>query len=384
MDSISLTLVLLIALLIIFGLIEKHFHLNALKKIPIRIHVNGTRGKSSVARLIAAGMRAGGLRTYAKTTGTTPRIINEKGSDVLIHRLRSASIGEQIKLIRYFSKKKPDVLIMECMAVNPQYQWVSEHGIVQSTLGVITNVRPDHLDEMGTTNKEIAYSLSNTIPFNSKIITAESENLKYLEEISNKRNSIIEKSDEKKIDKKYLDDFPYIEHPENIALALHVCRELGVSTKEALKGMLKTTPDPGALFIWNLRFESSKCRFISGFAANDPSSTYMVWKLITQRFNNKKCIFLNTRDDRRYRTIQLIELVLNSIQPDLFIIRADNVQNIIKNYDFDKKKIIAYDMASTPSDVASKIVQLDGYSILGIGNIVGWGENFIDKLKEYQ
>ena len=384
MDSISLTLVLLILLIIIFGLIEKKFHLNALSKIPIRIHINGTRGKSSVARLIAAGMRAGGLRTYAKTTGTTPQIINEKGNDIPIHRLRSASIGEQIKLIRYFSKKKPDVLIMECMAVNPQYQWISEHGIIQSTLGVITNVRPDHLDEMGTTNKEIAYSLSNTIPFNSKVITAERENINYLEKIANKRNSTIEKSNETKIEKKYLDDFPYIEHPENIALALHICKEVGVNEKAALKGMLKTKPDPGALFIWNLKLNTNKCRFISGFAANDPSSTYMVWKLIKQRYQGKSCIFLNTRDDRRYRTIQLIELVLNSIKPDLFIVRGNNIKHNIESYNFNKEKIVMFDMSSKPNAVAEKIVSLNGFNILGIGNIVGWGEEFINKLKEYQ
>ena len=181
-------MLLLILLLIIFGLIEHYLHLNALKNIPVRIHINGTRGKSSVTRLIAAGTRAGGLRTYAKTTGTTPRIINEKGNDILIHRLRSASIGEQIKLIRYFSKKSPDVLIIECMAVDPQYQWISEHDIVKSTLGVITNIRPDHLEQMGTSSKQIAYSLCNTIPFNSKIITAEKENFSYLDEITKKRN----------------------------------------------------------------------------------------------------------------------------------------------------------------------------------------------------
>ena len=64
------------------------------------------------------------------------------------------------------------------MAVNPQYQWVSEHKIVKSTLGVITNVRPDHLDEMGSTEKQIAYSISNTIPFNSSIVTSEKKHLK--------------------------------------------------------------------------------------------------------------------------------------------------------------------------------------------------------------
>ena len=65
--NIIVFLVALITLLIIAGIIEYYNHYKSLRKLPIRIHVNGTRGKSSVARLIAAGMRAGGLRTYAKT-----------------------------------------------------------------------------------------------------------------------------------------------------------------------------------------------------------------------------------------------------------------------------------------------------------------------------
>ena len=79
--SISILLSLIIIILIL-GFIEIIFHLKALKKIPIRIHVNGIRGKSSVVRLIAAGLRESGLKTFAKTTGTIPRIINEKGNDV--------------------------------------------------------------------------------------------------------------------------------------------------------------------------------------------------------------------------------------------------------------------------------------------------------------
>ena len=48
---------------------------------------------------------------------------------------------------------------MECMAVNPQYQWISEHRIIRSNISVITNVRKDHLDEMGLTNKDKIFSL---------------------------------------------------------------------------------------------------------------------------------------------------------------------------------------------------------------------------------
>ena len=383
MDPILTTLSVLVIILIIFGLFENYFHQKALANIPIRIHVNGTRGKSSVTRLIAAGLRGGNLKTFAKTTGTTPRIINDKGKDIEIHRLRSASIGEQIKLMRYFSNKKPDALVIECMAVNPQYQWVSEQSIVRSTLGVITNIRPDHLDEMGTTNEEIAYSLSNTIPFNSKIVTAEHQTFEPLEVISKQRNSIIEQSDINDINSDYLDKFPFIEHPENIALALKVCLLMGISRGVALEGMLQTIPDPGSLFIWDIKNENNKCKFISGFAANDPSSTKMVWNLVSQRFNYKSCIFLNTRNDRRYRTIQLMELVLSDIKPDLFIIRADNVKSILDNHKVDKNKVIVFNMSSNPDELVDCIVNLNNYYVLGIGNIVDWGEKFINKLKGY-
>ena len=42
------------------------------------VHVNGTRGKSTVSRLIEAGLRAGGLRVFCKTTGTDPMTIDGK------------------------------------------------------------------------------------------------------------------------------------------------------------------------------------------------------------------------------------------------------------------------------------------------------------------
>ena len=65
----------------------------------------------------------------------------------------------------------------------------------------------------------------------------------------------------------------------------------------------------------------------------------MVWNLVSSRFKSKSCIFLNTRNDRRYRTIQLVDLVLKDIKPDLFIIRADNVSSILNSYEFDKKRL---------------------------------------------
>ena len=111
----------LVILLFMAGILEFQDHQSSLDAIPLRIHVNGTRGKSSVTRLIAAGLREGGLRTFAKTTGTAPRVIDAEGKDRIIHRLRLPSIGEQVRLLKYFASENPDAVVMECMAVQPQY-----------------------------------------------------------------------------------------------------------------------------------------------------------------------------------------------------------------------------------------------------------------------
>jgi len=61
---------------LISGIIEQINHYKRVKRIPIRIHVNGTRGKSITTRLIAAGLREAGFKVLAKTTGILPRLIN--------------------------------------------------------------------------------------------------------------------------------------------------------------------------------------------------------------------------------------------------------------------------------------------------------------------
>ncbi len=85
MYTIILLLILLIPALI-YGLIEYRKHQERIYSIPIRIHINGTRGKSSVTRLIGAGLREGGIKAITKVTGTYPRLILEDGSESRIYR----------------------------------------------------------------------------------------------------------------------------------------------------------------------------------------------------------------------------------------------------------------------------------------------------------
>ena len=397
---IVITLGILLLILISLGLIESYFHRMALAQLPIRIHVNGSRGKSSVTRLIAAGLRAGGLKTLGKTTGTAPRIIDEDGKDRVIPRLRSASIGEQVRLIRNFAKKKPDAVVMECMAVNPQYQWVSEHKMIKSTINVITNVRPDHLDEMGLTLKDNALSMSNTIPYDGTMVTVEGDlnrdgKLDALDQqiddvfknVAKKRNTRLYYASSKKISSQYMSKFDYLEHIDNVALALKVCMLSGVDEKTALDGMIKVQPDPGATIIWELNFSGIQNYFINVLAANDPSSTFNIYQQIQPMIGESPvCIFLNTRGDRRYRTHQLFDLIFSRIKPDILIVRGEKMPKQLQRYnrEYPHITVIQFPFDSNIRELVREFSKLDGYYIIGMGNMVGWGEQFIQDLKKYR
>jgi len=380
----ALSLVLLTA-----GAIEFWQHQRSLAAIPLRIHVNGTRGKSSVTRLIAAGLRAGGLRTFAKTTGTAPRVIDSQGKDRIIHRLRSASIGEQVRLIRFFAQEKPDAVVMECMAVQPQYQWISEQQMVKSHIGVITNARPDHLEEMGPTLDDVRLSLANTIPFNGKMIVGENDMVETIASIAKSRNTDLNASDEFTVLEEDMKDFTYLEHPQNVAVALDVCVEAGVDKKIALEGMKKVKPDLGALVVQKLDFGNGPILFINSMAANDPVSTLQIWNFVERRYpvEGETCIYLNSREDRRSRTRQLLQLIYEDIKPDRSIVRGQKVNSMVKHVEYHSPQTSSKVIEESES-MSKTIKQLESLPkdslLFAMGNQVGFGQELIDKLMEYR
>ena len=375
--------------LCIAGILEFQYHLRSLDAIPLRIHVNGTRGKSSVTRLVAAGLREGGLRTFAKTTGTAPRVIDSEGKDRIIHRLRLPSIGEQVRLLSYFASERPQAVVMECMAVQPQYQWIAEHQMVKSHIGVITNVRPDHLDEMGPTEDDVAYSLCNTIPVDGILITGEDQKKDILKKVASSNRSDLIFSDDKSVTNDELDKFTYMEHPSNVAVALDVCKEAGISRDIALAGMHKVQPDLGALVAWNLDMNEKRLQFVNGMAANDPVSTLQIWKFVIDRYPavGGTCVFFNSREDRPLRTRQMIELTLEEIKPDHFIIRGDKVTSAVKglSHHSPKTDVKVIGLDEPLNEVVDLLEDLPNDTLIyAIGNQVGAGQDILQLISEYK
>ena len=67
-------------LLLLAGVLEAHWHSRNLRAVPIRIHVNGTRGKSSVTRLIAGDVRCG-VASTRRTGNYSGYILSVVGPD---------------------------------------------------------------------------------------------------------------------------------------------------------------------------------------------------------------------------------------------------------------------------------------------------------------
>lgn len=379
------------ALLTGLGMTEFFFHRRNLRSIPIRIHVNGTRGKSGVTRLIAAGLRAGGIRTCAKTTGTLPRMIFPDGSEYPVFRPARTNVIEQIRIVRSAAKAKAQALVVECMALQPALQSLCELKLIQATHGVITNCRPDHMDVMGPSTGDVAKALAGTVPAGTTLYTAEQRHLGMLRYAAQDRKSsvvAIDDDDVAAVTWDELERFPYIEHPDNVALALKVCTDVGVDRQTALQGMWQATPDAGVMTVYQVYENQQHIAFVNGFAANDPESTGKIWEMILQRNARlqRSIAIVNCRADRVDRSNQLAESCVEWTRADHYLVVGTATDVFAKRaieMGLDPNRITQAERASV-NQLANRISRLAGDSavVMGMGNISGPGLELVNYFRQ--
>lgn len=351
--------------------------------IRIRVLVNGTRGKSSVTRLISAAMRKAGIKTIAKVSGSEPRIIYPDAQEKQIIRRGLPNIIEQVKFLKEAARVKAEVAVMEVMALIPKYQWITEHTIFKSTLGVITNIRPDHLDVMGPTLNDVAEAISGTIPTKAVLISAENSLKDFLKAKSAANGSELSFVTGESITDEMMRPFSYLEHRENVACALEVCHKLGIDRNTALQGMYEAVPDPGVLRTFYVHTQGKKFEFINAFSANDPASTFQIWRRVEKKFipEQTKIVLINCRKDRLARSIQLSEFVVRDLPLDYLLLTGEGTshaeQKAVQN-GFNRDKI--FNMKhSNPDKIFDKVAEVvEGHGVLfAAGNIGGRGMEIV-------
>ena len=377
----------LLAVVVIFLFVEHTIHSRNLNSIPFRIHVNGTRGKSSVTRLIAGALREHGLKTYAKVTGTFPRMIMDDGREYPIYRPAGPNIIEQLRIVSLAAHNKAEVLVIECMAVQPLLQSITELKFIRATHGVITNARADHLDVMGPTERDVVLALLGTVPGKGKLFTAEQDYLDEFRAVCKDRESqllALEQSDVEAISDKDMAGFSYVEHKDNVALVLKTCDSLGVSRDVALRGMWKTQRDPGAMTEYEIQFFGRKILFVNGFAANDPESSERIWRMALEAHQdfNRKIMVLSARADRPDRSKQLGEAIVNWPLADRYVLMGGGVYVLFRTAvasGIDSSRFVYAEGLAT-GQIFEEIIGISGHSamIMGIGNIVGPGMELVN------
>lgn len=355
-------------------------HRQILNRIPIRIHVNGTRGKTSVARLIAAGLRAGGKRVYAKTSGTLASVTDDKGAEFPVFRFSQPNIIEQLRVLRRISRYRPEAVVIECMALQPRFQSLTELRMIRSTHGVITNARRDHLDVMGPTGRDVARALAGSTPVNACLYTAEKKHIDVFEHSAADRGSELRQitdAEVASITENELSEFQYQEHAENVALALTICGELGVERDTALQGMCMLPPEPGATQIYRLIYHGRELIFVNAFAANDPESTRRIWERVISRHRHedgyKRIAVVNCRADRPQRSQQIAQVAAEWTPADHFVVAGRGTILFLR--EANRRGIgpdkLTVEEAASAADIIETILEISGPRavIVGMANI---------------
>lgn len=374
MEIIIIILSLLYVLYLFFEKINLDKNRKNLKYI---IHINGIRGKSTVSRLIDAGLRAGGYKVFTKTSGTSPRIIDTNAKEFEINRQGKANIREQISVITWASKEKAEVLILECMAVKPELQYVCENKILKSDIVAITNVREDHLDEMGDSLDKIADSLSNTIPKKATFFTADKNYFNFF------KNRCEDKNTRAFLSKNIKNEYWEIDFPNNIALAMDICKYLNVDEKIALEGMRTYHKDPGSLKVLTyLNKKNFRIFFVNTLAANDPDSTEIILDRVCIKtyWNNERYLLVNNRADRLSRLKQFVNFTIKfENRFDKILISGENknlfYKYLLKNR-IDKNRIIILSDEKYFENIE------DDSLIFAVGNICRLGKKLVDYFEE--
>ncbi|MFA5466451.1 MAG: poly-gamma-glutamate synthase PgsB [Candidatus Izemoplasmatales bacterium] len=296
--------------LYILYLVWEHFEIARLRRsFHHIIHVNGIRGKSTVARLIGHGLRGNGLRTFTKVTGTMPAIIDPDGNEKIVKRLGPANIREQIRTMRWAKKAMADVLVIECMAIKKEYQALTQEKILKADITVITNVRADHQEEFTADKEKIAASLAKTIPFLGKLVVNEETKPYFTEYALSQGAEVIVAQNG--ITANNVDFFD-----ENIALAVKAMELFDIPFKKALDSLSGYPRDIGAVSI----YRHDNGFYVNAFSVNDAESLLETYQKTLITVGDKPLtIVINNRSDRPLRAREHLNLIKQLTPKTVFV-----------------------------------------------------------------
>lgn len=348
-------------------------------RLKRRVHVGGTRGKSSVTRYIAAGLRESGDRTWGKITGVRPTLLPADGSPQLIKRRGGARVQEQFQTVHRAVKDKASSLVLECMSITPELQNL-ETRVFRPHVFVLTKIRDDHREQLGHGPDQIE-AMCSAIPYHSQVVTDDLEHRDIINRTAAQRGSrvtYVEKSDDL-----LAAACPEGAFPINLTLALCACEALGVEREAALRGIVHEAVSE-ARPVAAVTVSAGGAKFVNGFAVNDVESAQQFvdyWR--AKESASELMIILNTRSDRPLRSLLFAEWLarLGAARVVLLGDHAACASRALAQAGMDRARITVWGRRQL-NDILGSLSALNPQDalIVGLGNIGGDGFRVADAL----
>ncbi len=361
--------------LIIAALIFERYRLvRAREAIALRIHVHGTRGKTSCVRFIAKNLREAGFTVLAKTTGDCPELIYPDGTTKPFARRGPARITEHIRLIFLAKKLGANALVLEGMALQAETIRFSEK-MIEATHFVVVNVRPDHEETMGEGFEGVALTLSEGLPSHGVLYVSD-EKTELIQSLARKRDIPVRivKSDPLN---------------QSAILANKVVNDILSKAKEKKEFVsLPATPiEPLHCSLNGVVFS-----FYDFLSANDViSAKLLTEKYCLQKDQSLRVALLSTRADRPLRTLCFLKHLANSKDFDVICL-AGNHAYFALLYTFITRRFkgVTVFSESSPERILDKLStflkkrKVSSLRIVGLGNTHGFGEKWRDYVNKTQ
>lgn len=352
--------------------------------IPIRIHVTGTRGKSSVALYIAAALRAQGRRTLCKVTGVVPTIVHPDGTQKEILRRGRARIHEQVVVLRLASRLQCNAVVAECMSISPLLQRL-ETQIFRPTLSVLTNILDDHREELGAAEDQRVSAFCSALPHGSTVLSNEQRHAAAIEKAAAGFGSSVTYAGPEGGP-----DVPDGIMPENIALALAACRLLGLEKGLSREAILREAGSLGDVPAARQLWTHKGLHFLNGFAVNDVPSADRYLSYWKDRLGpwSHLAVILNLRSDRPLRSAEFIRWCAQlSDHPDIFLVGTHKrwARRSLAQRGVPPERITVWtseEARSAGSELATRGFP-PGTVIVGMGNIGGDGFRVLESIRPW-
>ena len=258
-----------------------------LHRAKYRILVTGSRGKSSLVRLIFAGLSAAGLDARGRITGVVPRELAPGGERRIVRNAPG-----HVEEMRWWLRQIPpptQAIVMENSAVQPELQGLAAEWL-RPTLTVWTNARPDHEDAWGPGENSAGSALYRGIPDEGLLLLgAELAGSTHLQKnLAGRRGETVTMG---KSSEGYL--------AANLALAARALDLLGLRGEKPLAAMKNLPPDVADFRIFSTTdkgAEGARIFLASAFSANDLESTEQLFASTGWREDETSVLYCGRRD----------------------------------------------------------------------------------------